>query len=95
MEQVEVEILGQVITAQHGTLSTGHILRTSAAFAKHLVEDCAAAKYRTAQSAPKVKPAKAPPKAEKVKEPEKKPEEAAAGEAEAPAQAADSGGDGK
>ena len=45
MNQVEVEILGQVITAQHGTLKTGDILRTDPAFAKHLVEDCAAAKY--------------------------------------------------
>ena len=46
MEQVDVEILGQVITAQYGTLSTGDVLRTSPEFAKHLVEDCAAAKYR-------------------------------------------------
>ena len=45
MNQVEVEILGQVITAQHGTLKTGDILRTDPAFAKHLVEDCSAAKY--------------------------------------------------
>lgn len=45
MELVEVEILGQVITAQYGTLSTGDILRTDAAFAKHLVDDCSAAKY--------------------------------------------------
>ena len=42
---VEVEILGQVITSQYGTLNTGDILRTNEAFAKHLVDDCAAAKY--------------------------------------------------
>lgn len=42
---VEVEILGCVMTAQYGTLSTGDILRTSEEFAAHLVNDCAAAKY--------------------------------------------------
>jgi hypothetical protein len=42
---VDVEILGQVITHQYGTLNTGDVLRTSAEFAKHLVEDCGAAKY--------------------------------------------------
>lgn len=47
MEQVEVEITGQAITARYGTLNTGDILRTDAAFAKHLVEDCSAAKYKT------------------------------------------------
>lgn len=45
--QVEVEITGLVVTSQYGTLSTGTVLRTNAAFAKHLVEDCSAAKYRT------------------------------------------------
>ena len=43
--QVEVKIKGTVITAQYGTLSDGTILRTNAAFAKHLVEDCNAAEY--------------------------------------------------
>lgn len=47
MELVEVEITGQAITARYGTLNTGDILRTDAAFAKHLVEDCNAAKYKT------------------------------------------------
>ena len=46
---VEVEILGCVMTAQYGTLSTGDILRTSAEFAAHLVDDCAAAKYTKAK----------------------------------------------
>lgn len=45
---VEVEILGCVMTAQYGVLSTGDILRTSAEFAGHLVNDCAAAKYTQA-----------------------------------------------
>lgn len=44
-EQVRVEITGMVITARYGSLSSGTILRTDAAFAKHLVEDCGAAKY--------------------------------------------------
>lgn len=52
MELIKVEITGQAITARYGTLNTGDILRTDAEFAKHLVEDCAAAKYIT------VKPAK-------------------------------------
>lgn len=46
MELVEVTITApQVVTARYGTLSNGDLLRTDAAFAKHLVEDCAAAKY--------------------------------------------------
>ena len=43
----EVEILGIVVTHQYGTLNTGDVLRTDPAFARHLVEDCGAAKYRT------------------------------------------------
>lgn len=49
--QVEVEILTQTITAQYGVLSQGDVLRTSAEFAKHLVEDCSAAKYVSAAPA--------------------------------------------
>lgn len=45
MEQVQVKIIGMVITQRYGTLSSGTILRTDAAFAKHLVEDCHAAEY--------------------------------------------------
>lgn len=45
MEIVEVEILTTAITAQYGTLSQGTILRTSSAFAKHLVDEAGAAKY--------------------------------------------------
>lgn len=50
MEQIEVEILGQVITARYGVLKTGDVLRTDADFAKHLVDDCGAAKYTAAKS---------------------------------------------
>lgn len=63
MELVEVEITGQAITARYGTLNTGDILRTDAEFAKHLVEDCAAAKYT------KAKPVKVPAKAISPAEP--------------------------
>jgi hypothetical protein len=45
MELVAVKIKGTTITARYGTLGTGDILRTDAAFAKHLVEDCKAAEY--------------------------------------------------
>lgn len=46
MDIIEVEITGQVITARYGTLKCGDVVRTDLAYAKHLVEDCAAAKYR-------------------------------------------------
>ena len=42
---VKVRILGMVITHQYGTLNTGDILQTTPEFAKHLVDDCAAAEY--------------------------------------------------
>lgn len=45
MELVRVKITGLVITNRYGTLSAGDILRTDAAFAKHLVEDCRAAEF--------------------------------------------------
>lgn len=45
MELVQVEILGTVHTNRYGTLVTGDMLRTDAAYAKHLVEEAFAAKY--------------------------------------------------
>lgn len=45
MQLVEVKITGQAITAKYGTLNSGDILRTDAAFARHLVKDCSAAEY--------------------------------------------------
>lgn len=45
MQTVKVKILGQVITPQYGTLSTGYVLTTDPAFARHLVEDCFAAEW--------------------------------------------------
>lgn len=40
-----VKIKCTVVTAEYGTLSEGTLLRTSEAFAKHLVEDASAAEY--------------------------------------------------
>jgi len=44
-EIVEVRIKGQVNSNRYGSLSDGDLLRTDAAFARHLVEDCLAAEY--------------------------------------------------
>lgn len=53
MDAVQIKITAsQVITARYGTLSNGDMLRTDAAFARHLVEDCAAAKYIQQVAAP-------------------------------------------
>jgi hypothetical protein len=65
MELVEVEIVGQVVTAQYGTLNTGDILRANADFARHLVEDCGAAQY--VKIAPAVEPEQKPAKQSKAK----------------------------
>ena len=48
MELVQVEILCTTITARYGTLNGGDLLRTDAEYAKHLVDDCGAAKYAKA-----------------------------------------------
>lgn len=45
MDLVQVKIKGTVITNRYGTLTSGDVLRTDAAFAKHLVEECGAAEY--------------------------------------------------
>lgn len=61
MQTVQVKIRTTVVTHQYGTLSTGDILRTNTEFARHLVEDCAAADYITAPvaaDASEQKPAK-------------------------------------
>jgi hypothetical protein len=44
-EQIQIRVTGMAMTARYGTLSAGTILRTDAAFAKHLVEECKAAEY--------------------------------------------------
>lgn len=55
MELVQVQITTTAVTSRYGTLVSGDILRTDAEFARHLVEDCKAAKYVTA---PAAKPAR-------------------------------------
>lgn len=67
MDQVDVEITSPAITARYGTLKPGDILRTDLAFAKHLVDDCHAAKYVVATLAPKAPAAKPAPKAPAAK----------------------------
>jgi len=56
MNLVEIQITATVVTARYGTLSHGDLLRTDAAFARHLVEDCAAAKYTTRALQPPAQP---------------------------------------
>lgn len=51
-ELVSVKIKGIVSTVRYGTLESGDIIRTDAAFAKHLVEECCAAEYCDAAAAP-------------------------------------------
>lgn len=60
MNLVEVEITSMAITARYGALKEGTILRTDAAYAKHLVDDCGAAKYVTAKAAKPVEATQAP-----------------------------------
>jgi hypothetical protein len=47
-----------VVTAPYGTLTSGTILRTSPAYAKHLVEEAFAASYITTQTEIAEPPAK-------------------------------------
>jgi hypothetical protein len=65
MEQVEVEILGMVITQRYGVLKSGDILRTDAEFAKHLVNEASAAKYVEAVK-PSPEPEETKPKRKKA-----------------------------
>jgi len=45
MELVSVTITAQAITSRYGTLMPGDVLRTDAAYARHLVEECGAARF--------------------------------------------------
>lgn len=58
MQLVEVKITSTVVTRPYGTLTSGTILRTSPAYAKHLVEEAFAASYLTAPAASAEPPAK-------------------------------------
>lgn len=54
MQLVEIRILKTIFSSQYGTLSHGDLLRCGDAYARHLVEDLAAAKYvQSQQIAPK------------------------------------------
>lgn len=59
-ELVQVKIKCIVSTVKYGTLESGDILRTDAAFAKHLVEDCCAAEYLSAEKVESAPATKAP-----------------------------------
>lgn len=48
----QVKITNTVVTSQYGSLSNGDVLRTTPAFAKHLVEQCKVATY---MEAPEIK----------------------------------------
>lgn len=56
-ELVKVKMLSMTLTSRYGTLSAGDELRTDAAYAKHLVEECGAAEYiKPARGAAPVEP---------------------------------------
>lgn len=61
MELVQIKIKRLTVTQRYGALTAGDLLRTDAAFARHLVEDCAAAEYTTQQKQAE-QPATEPPK---------------------------------
>ena len=75
MESVQVRITSTVITAPYGTLMPGTILRTSPAYAKHLVEEASAARYLDAatenEPAPQQNDAPAQKRAKKQTETDK------------------------
>lgn len=53
MDLVQVRIKRLVGTSRYGWLETGDMLRTNAAYARHLVEDVAAAEYVIKPEKPK------------------------------------------
>ena len=68
MELVEVKIKTMVITSRYGTLDMGDILRTDAAYAKHLIEECHAAEYVTAPKPVEIEPTDKPKRKAKDKQ---------------------------
>ena len=70
MDLIQVRITGLISTTRYGNLQPGDLLRTDAAFARHLVEDCAAAEYITAPSDEATSPAHdtKPKRAKKAKD---------------------------
>jgi len=71
MEQVQIRITSTVVTAPYGTLMPGTILRTSPAYAKHLVEEAFAAKYMAEPAEDQAAAAPAPKRAKKQTETDK------------------------
>ena len=67
MELIDVEILTTTVTGQYGTLAQGDILRTSPAFARHLVKEAYAANYINAKDDTPEAPAAEAPPAQKAK----------------------------
>lgn len=66
MNLVELRIKRTLDTSRYGALSSGDILRTDAAYARHLVDDLAAAVYSQ-------KPAVTPARTRKPKTRKEKP----------------------
>ena len=71
MQLVEVKITSTVVTAPYGTLMPGTILRTSQAYAKHLVEEAFAAKYMAEPAEDQDAAAPAPKRTKKQTETDK------------------------
>lgn len=70
MDLIQVRITGLISTTRYGNLQPGDLLRTDAAFARHLVEDCAAAEYITVTASATTPPAPdtKPKRAKKAKD---------------------------
>ena len=84
MELVEVEITGMAITHEYGALTTGDTMRVTPEFARHLVEDCNAAKYTSNKGKAK---AEQEPEVQAEPAPEPAAEQAAATHEDEPAPA--------
>lgn len=67
MELVQLKITASLDTSRYGAMSYGDILRTDAAYAKHLVDDCKAAVYMQEQATPEPQPVK-PKRTRKAKD---------------------------
>ena len=64
---VQIKIKTTVISAQYGAMTRGDLLRCSAEYARHLVEELNAAEYLEAPAIPAVNP-KTPRKKPKAQE---------------------------
>jgi hypothetical protein len=71
METVQIRITSTVVTAPYGTLMPGTILRTSPAYARHLVEEAFAAKYMAEPAEDQDAAAPAPKRTKKQTETDK------------------------